>query len=114
MISGELIGYGAWLLRGSGGKPGYRAVINQWLVLHITVGPLIAYFLPTDLSTAASAVLLPLAGVLVGLSFAWTGAAYAILTSKEIRRLGRYNPGGVDEYIFLYETSILVLLITLA
>jgi hypothetical protein len=110
---GTIVRYGTWFLHGTGAKPGYRTIVNAWFVLHSILSGVLTYFLPIDLSTAASAVLLPLAGVLVGLSIAWAGVAYAVLQSPEIARLAEYNPGGLDDYVFKFETSILALLFAL-
>jgi hypothetical protein len=56
---------------------------------------------------------MPLAGILIGLSFAWAGNMLALLQSSEIRRLSTYHPGGFAEYVYLYQLAILLLLIAL-
>ena len=65
------------------------------------------------MATSAKAVLLPLAGILIGLSFAWAGNAQALMQSKEIEDLSEHHEGGFVEYVFTYQTAILAILFTL-
>ncbi len=102
-----------WFVFGSGGRAGFRRVMNWWLIGHTSVGLLLALAVPIDLQSAASAVLLPLAGVLVGLSFAWAGNAQALLQSSEIEAMSEYHPGGFVEYVYIYSLAILCILVTL-
>jgi|SRR5687767_3465296 len=101
-----------WLAKGSGGRPGYRRLVNLWTLFHLTVGLLFAVVVPVTLVTAANTVLLPLAGVLVGLSFAWAGNAQALLQVSEIEEMTEHHPGGFQEYVFVYQAAILTILIT--
>lgn len=103
-----------WLTNGSGGLPGIRRIVNRWLIVHFLIGVVLAAIVPIDLQAAASAVLLPLAGVLVGLSFAWAGNAQALLQTQEIESLSDFHPGGFIEYVYLYSLAILCILVTLA
>ena len=106
--------YREWLLFGSGGKPGWQRFTDIWLLVHIAIGGLLAQSIQLSLSDAARAILLPLVGVLVGLTFAWAGNASSLLQSKEIGELSRYKKGGFAEYVFVYQTAILVILSTVA
>jgi hypothetical protein len=63
-----------------------------------------------DLKTAASSVLLPLVGVLVGLSFAWAGNAQSLLQTREIETLADFHPGGLEEFAFTFQAAILAIL----
>jgi len=105
--------YWKWLLRGSGGKPGYRRFVNWWVLIHLGVGVVLAWAVRVDVHSAAQTVLLPLAGVLVGLSFAWAGNAQAMLQSKEIEKLSEHHKGGFVEYVFVYQSAILAILGTM-
>lgn len=107
------LNYWHWFFIGSGGKPGYRRLLNRWILLHLSIGFLIAFLIRIDLATSANTVLLPLAGIFVGLSFAWAGNAQALMQSAEIEKLSEYHEGGFIEYVFTYQTSILVILVTL-
>lgn len=100
--------YWTWFFRGS--KPGWKRLCDRWLLLHLSVGALLAFIVPVSLTSAAQTVLLPLAGVLVGMSFAWVGNALAIAQSPEIDRLAENNPAGFEVYVHTFQTAILVLL----
>ncbi len=108
-----LISYWQWLAKGSGGRPGYRRMLDKWLLLHIPVGIVLSLLIPLDLQACANTVLLPLAGILIGLSFAWAGNAHALLQTKEIGKLSEYHEGGFVEYVFIYQNAILTILVTL-
>ena len=86
--------YWSWLLRGE--HPGWRRLVDRWLVLHAGIGVAAVGLVPVQLEVAAQTVLLPLAGVFVGMSFAWVGNALAIVQSPEIDRLSEKNPAGFE------------------
>ena len=107
------LNYWHWLFRGSGGKPGIGRLFNWWLVIHLAIGLSMACVVPLTLKDCANAVLLPLVGVIIGLSFAWGGNVQALLQTSEIEDLADHRDGGLPEYVFTYQTAILVLFITL-
>lgn len=112
-MTNSLTTYWQWFFKGSGGKPGYRRILNRWLAAHLLVGVFVSYIVKEDLSTCSNTVLLPLVGILIGLSFAWSGSAQAMLQTNEIRLLSDYHKGGFTEYVYLYQTAILIILVTL-
>jgi hypothetical protein len=59
--------YWKWLFKGNNGKPGICRFWDFWLLIHIVIGFAISYFLPIQLKEAANTVLLPLAGIFIGL-----------------------------------------------
>lgn len=102
-----------WLGRGLGGKAGWRKYADRWLLLHLGIGALAAWLLPVSLAEAAKSVLLPLAGIFVGMSFAWVGNAQAIIQTPELERLGEHHPNGVADYVYTFQSAILAILVTL-
>jgi amino acid permease len=112
-VGNSVISYWQWFFKGSGAKPGYRRLVNRWILLHLCAGGIVAFLTQIDLQTAANTVLLPLVGILIGLSFAWAGNAQALLQSSEIDKLSEHHEGGFVEYVFTYQTAILAILITL-
>lgn len=103
-----------WLVKGSGGHSGlWRLFLNRWVILHLVIGVGLAFLVPVCLRQAASIVLIPLIGILIGLSFAWAGNAQALMQSSEIKELTKHHKGGFTEYVFIYQTAILVILVTL-
>ncbi len=105
--------YWRWFFLGSGGRAGFRRLVNLWLVMHVAVGAGLAWLVDVDLQTAGSAVLLPLAGIFIGLAFAWGGNAQALLQTAEMEEMAEHHEGGLAEYVFTYQTAILVILVTL-
>jgi hypothetical protein len=103
----------AWFFKGSGAGPGVLKVIDRWLFIHLLIGVSVAALSPTEMCSAAKGLLLPLASIFVGLSFAWGGNAQALLQTKEIEDLTQQHKGGFEEYIYTYQLSILLILIAL-
>lgn len=102
-----------WFFRGSGDKAGFRRLINRWLLFHAMVGAIIAYLTSGEMTSMANTVLLPLAGIFVGLSFAWAGNAQSIMQSEEINKLAEYRKGGFIEYVYSFQTAILTIMLAL-
>lgn len=108
-----MISYWHWLFHGSGAGAGVRRFFDWWLALHALIGAAFACLLPMTLQTAGVSLLLPLAGVFIGLTFAWGGNAQALLQSSELTRLSSYRAGGYEEYLYTYQSAVLLILITL-
>ena len=108
-----VISYWRWLFKGSGAGPGYRRVLNLWLILHVAIGVTGVFLVPGNLKSAANSVLLPMVGILIGLTFAWAGNAQTLLQSEEIAELAKYRKGGFEEYVYTYQLAILAILVTL-
>ncbi len=87
--------------------------MSWWILFHILIGSTLSFVVPVDLSTAASAVLLPLVGILIALAFAWAGNAQALMQSTEIEELAERHVGGFVEYVYTYQLAIFVILITI-
>jgi hypothetical protein len=103
-----------WFFRAGTTKAGWRRLFNKWCIAHLAVGTFLAWAVQSDLKTAASSVLLPLVGVLVGLSFAWAGNAQSLLQTAEIEELSEYHRGGLSEFAFTYQAAILAILACVA
>lgn len=102
-----------WFFIGLNDRPGYRNLLNRWIFFHLLVGVGLGFGTQADIKEAASTILLPLAGVFVGLSFAWIGNTQAILKENEIEELMNRHPDGIEAYIYNYQLAILVILTTL-
>jgi hypothetical protein len=83
------------------------------LFVHLLVGGFLAEFVPLGVQEAASTVLMPLVGILIGLCFAWGGNANALLQTHEVEQMSDAHPGGLEEYAYVYQSAILAILITL-
>lgn len=102
-----------WFFRGVGEGAGVLRFWDRWLFLHVFVGAFLAIALPVTLTKAATALLLPVAGIFIGLSFAWGGNAQALLQTSEIEDVSAFRAGGYEEYVFAFQAAILLILITL-
>ena len=103
----------SWLVKGTGNGPGIKRFMDWWIVFHISVGGILAYLLPISLKDAATSLLLPVAGIFIGLSFAWGGNAQALLQSAEIESVSTFKEGGFEDYVYAFQAAILLILVTL-
>jgi hypothetical protein len=100
-----------WYFKGIRGNPsGLDQHFSRWTLLHIGVGITLAYFVRDDLQKVSNSALLPLAGILIGLTFSWSGNAQALLQTREIESLSEYHDGGYQEYVFSFQAAILFIL----
>jgi hypothetical protein len=109
----QFTSFWVWLFIGSGGKSGLRRLADLWMLVHISVGLTMACLVDKPLVDCASSVLLPLAGIIVALSFAWVGNAQALLLTSEMEDVAEKHEGGFVEYVHVYQLAILLILICL-
>ena len=116
MTESDWIKYWDWFLKGSGGKPGYKVALGRrpWFLLHLLFAVFLASVVCGTLEESAKTVLLPLVGILIGLSFAWAGNIQALMQSVEIDELSKRHKGGFADYVYSYQTAIFIILLTLA
>lgn len=112
-IDRRIFSYWNWFIRGSGAKAGYRRIINIWLIFHLVIGYVLSYSVRISLTACSNAVILPLAGIFIGLSFAWVGNANALLQSERMELIAQHHEGGFIEYAFTFQTAVLSILISL-
>jgi len=107
------ISYWDWFLRGSGADPGYRRVVNRYLVVCILIGSGLAVAVDYTIAKAASIALLPLAGIFIGVAFAWGSNALSLLQTEELSKIAEKHPGGFPEYVYTHQTAIMVVFVAL-
>lgn len=105
--------YWHWFIAGSGGRPGWQRFLDKWAIVHLLLGITLAWLVPVNLSIAAQSVLIPLAGIFIGMSFAWVGNVQALIQSPEIELLIEKSEEGFESYIYTFQSAVLVLLLTL-
>src|SRR5687768_15851964 len=106
-----MISFEKWLLNGyEGSKPGIKRIITPWLFLHVLIGFGLAIFVASPLKDLARTVLLPILGILIGLTFAWAGNAQGFIQTQELIEISKRKPGGYIDYIFTYQLSIFIVL----
>ncbi len=90
---------------------GTTRYFDRWLLVHIVFGYFLATNVTMNFEHAASVIVIPLVGVLVGLSFAWAGNALAMLQSTELALMASKNPRGMKDYLYTYQAAILALIV---
>ena len=108
-----MISFWKWFFSGSGAGPGFRRFLDVWIFVHIAMGITASLIIPISLEEAGRSLLLPLAGIFIGLSFAWGGNAQALLQTEEIEKLSSFREGGYEEYIYAYQSAVLLILVSL-
>lgn len=88
-----------WLFYGAGQKRGLCQFWNLWLVAHIAAGLFLAFSVQVEVSEAAKTILLPLAGIFIGLSFAWIGGSQALLQRRAIEQMTEQHEGQMEVYL---------------
>jgi len=112
--NGEWYSFWRWLFFGYGSKPGYARLLTFWMLMDILIGVIGAFFATKPLSEIAIGVLVPLAGVFVGLSATVSSGTQAIISSREINILARFKDGGIADYMYPFQLSILFIFISMS
>ena len=91
-------------------KAGWRLLINRWLLLHISVAAFLYHFVDVDPYQFAGKALFPAASILVGMAVAWTSRASTILQDKEFREKIVNEDRPLEDYVYGYQLSLLVIM----
>lgn len=103
-----------WFFRGTGAGPGWKALVfDVHVPIHVVAAVLLGIYCDKKLSDVAVTALLPLAGVLVGVAFAWATNVQAILQTKEWTSTISRSRYSVSDYVFEYLSAILVIMSTI-
>ncbi len=105
--------YWTWLFKGLNGRPGIFKFWDKWLLLHAAIATVLTLWISMPLAEVAHTMMLPLAGIFIGLSFAWAGNAQALLQSDEIEKMVERHEDGIENYIYTFQTAILTVLLSL-
>jgi hypothetical protein len=102
-----------WFFEGlDDGKSGLKSFLNKWMILHIVIA-LFCLSLDNDtLAEIAKNAILPFAGALLGMTFAWSGNITALLRTEQISELSEYVSGGISIHVYKVQLSILTVLLT--
>lgn len=102
-----------WFFRGTGGKSGLKRVCDKWLLLHFAIAVFCLTFDGAqDLSETAKGVVLPFAGALLGMTFAWSGNITALLSTNQLSKLAQHHPEGISVSVYIVQQAILIILTT--
>lgn len=122
-MSGNRRGFWHWLIIGdrsssrshevASKSPGIYKLFNVWSIIYICIAIYITNTFVIELKVLAASMLLPAAGLFIGVAFAWGGNAHAILQTKEIEELAQYKDGGFEDYAYTFQLSMLIVLLTI-
>ena len=99
-----------WFRNRSRRKVGYRLLLNRWLVCDAIIAAILTYGLLIDGFGFAAKALFPAASILVGMAFAWTSRASTILNSEDFRSRLITEKNPLEDYIYGFQLSILILI----
>lgn len=99
-----------WFFRGIKGDAGWTRLVNKWLPIHILIGGVLFGLSPVSLADAARGFLLPIAGIFVGIAFAWAASAQSVLQTSELEEWSEFADDGYEGVVYTFQLAILVLL----
>lgn len=102
-----------WLVKGiDGGCSGLSKLYNWWLILHIGVAATLSMLTENNISDISKSIALPASGILLGITFAWSGNITSLLSAREISELAEITKGKMSEYVYTVQFSILIIFAT--
>ena len=81
-------------------------------MLDICIGFIGGMLLSEDISSFGPKVLIPISGILFGVTFAWVGTATALLSDPLVERVIASTREGIAAYIYRFQLSVLISLVT--
>jgi len=105
--------YWRWLFLGLTSKPGVLKFVDWWLPFHVFVATQLAIRLDDSIKDQATTIVLPLAGALVGLTFAWSGNAQALMQADSLNKMFSKHSDGLKNYLYTFQTAVLCVLVDL-
>lgn len=109
----QMVSFWSWFFRKENTKPGWKKLFHRvWTPLFLFVGAFLSYVVPGSIQESALSGILPLAAIFIGMAFAWSGNALALIQSSTFKMAARRHAGGVREYAFTFQLATLSLLFT--
>lgn len=102
-----------WFFARDGRKTGLRLISLRWLTIDLTVAGLLTFSLDADGFVFAEKALFPAASILMGMAVAWTGQASVIVSSEKFQEKIITQDRRLEDYLYGYQMSILILFITI-
>lgn len=107
-----MITFWKWLFLGTEKTPsGYKNIFNKFIVVHIISAIFCNIFFKADAFNFATKALFPAASILIGISMAWTTRASTILQTKELRDALFTADRPAEDYVYVFQLSILIVII---
>lgn len=105
--------YWNWFFQGINSDPGYKRIINKWILFHLLIGIVLSFIVELPLKEIANKVLIPLSGLFIGLSFGWIGNSILLLQNKKVNSILKKREGGFIEYPYAFQTAVLMVFISI-
>ena len=102
-----------WFFARDGRKTGWRLIGIRWLFLDCIAAGLLTFSLNADGFIFAEKALFPAASILMGMAVAWTGQASAIVSSEKFHEKIISQDRRLEDYLYGYQMSILILFMTI-
>lgn len=99
-----------WMRKGSGGKPGWRRLINAWNLLDLGVGAFLAYVVEAPIVEVSKVAILLSFGLIIGM-LVLVSPFSSLMRSREVRLVAKHSAGGWLDYVYTYQASIFAALI---
>lgn len=108
------LAFWTWLFWGIGtGKPGALKLLTPWLILDLSLaGGIVFLAHPIQIVEIAKSITIPAAGILLGMTFAWSGNITALLSTDELSELAEVSQGKMSDYVYTVQFSILILFVS--
>jgi len=109
----QLVSFWRWFGTREATQPGWLKLIDKtWTPIFAVFAAILVWAVPGSIESAATAGILPLAAIFIGMAFAWTGNALALIQGSAFKQAARNHKGGVREYAFTFQLATLALLST--
>lgn len=106
-----MITFKQWLF--SEETKGYSKILKWKQIVHLFIGLAVTYLTKTTIEQALTQeIILPVLGIMIGLTITWAGNATNLITTDTAILLARRHENGFQDWIFTFQLSILVTLIT--
>lgn len=103
----------SWMFSFRGEKRGLRLLVSWWILIDCLTAGILTFGLNVDGFHFAQIALFPAASILMGMAVAWTAQATVIVSSKDFQDKIITDERPLEDYIYGYQLSILILFITI-
>ena len=93
-------------------RTGYHLLFSKWILADISIATIMTNFLSIDGFAFAQKALFPAASILVSMAVAWTARAATVLNDKSFREKIVTDDNPLEDYIYGYQLSILIIMST--
>lgn len=109
-----LFSFWNWFFEGEGDEisPGIHQYFDSFSLLFFPASLLLTWLVEKPLADVSVALMLPVCGMLFGITFAWSANITVLLTTKELTKAAQFTRGGIRGHLYASQSTILIVLIT--